>query len=246
MNFYRKERLIIINNNNEENTYVINEKTTIIHVHKKDGSMLEAKIDTDDLERVLAKGNWFAEWHKDFNSYLVLNLSYNSEDKHHSEKQNLQSFILGVNTKAPIRHINDDTLDNRKSNLKLFNQNTINDYVASDSDAESVKVILRDKYGKENARTLIDMDDLDKVINSGYSWVVYKIKGEPYVVANTQDGRVFLNKYIMDTPADMISHHINLNPLDNRKLNLENKVLEIVADTVSTDVTDIKSNEDEI
>jgi hypothetical protein len=235
--------LIIIKNNNEENTDVINGNTAILKVHKKDGSILEAKIDTDDLKRVLEKGIWFAEWHKDFNNFLVQNISYSSEDKHHCEKQNLQSFILGVNTKAPIRHINGDTLDNRKSNLELFNQNTINDYVELDS--ETVGLILRDKYGKENAKAIIDKQDLNKIINSGYAWVVYKIKGEPYVVANTQNGRVFLNRFIMDTPEEMISHHINLNPLDNRRLNLENKVLNVISDTVSEDVTDIPNNEDE-
>ena len=84
---------------------------------------------------------------------------------------------------------------------------------------------MKDKYGKENAKTLIDKEDLDKVINTGYSWVCHKINGEPYAVANTPEGRVLLNRYIMQTPDGDVTHARNRNTLDNRKANLEHITL---------------------
>ena len=136
------------------------------------------------------------------------------------EKQTLHAFILGALPNAPIRHLNGNTLDNRKANIALFDQNTINDYKELDSD--TIAIILRDKYGRENGRTFIDKEDFDKVVNSRYAWILYKNNSKPYAVANTPEGRIFLNKFIMDTPENFITHPINLNTLDNRKSNLEN------------------------
>ena len=133
----------------------------------------------------------------------------------------MQSFILDVHPKAPVRHINGDTLDNRKANLEVYNQNTINDY--EEFDEESVAVILRDRYGKEKTRTIIDKEDLNRVVNNDYTWVLFKKDTEPYAVANTPEGKIYLNRFIMSTTEDMVTHPINLNTLDNRKANLENK-----------------------
>jgi len=193
-------------------------------LHKKDGTTINATIDAEDLTKVLEKGTWFAQWHKDFNNYLVLTLSEQAVGgKKTIEKQTLQSFLLNVNTKAPIRHLNGDTLDNRKCNLELYEQNKINDY--QEFNADTIAIILRDKYGKENGKTLIDKEDLDRVISTGYCWVCYKINGEPYAVANTPEGRIFLNKFIMQTSEGKVTHAINLNTLDNRKANLEHTTL---------------------
>ncbi|WP_246599358.1 hypothetical protein [Clostridium lacusfryxellense] len=145
----------------------------------------------------------------------------------------MQSFILDVHPKAPVRHINGDTLDNRKCNLEVYNQNTINDYEEHDED--SVGVILRDRYGKEKARTIIDKEDLNRVVNNDYTWVLFKKDTEPYAVANTPEGKIYLNRFIMSTTEDMVTHPINLNTLDNRKANLENKY---------ANVEDVKVNEE--
>ena len=145
----------------------------------------------------------------------------------------MQSFILEVHPKAPVRHINGDTLDNRKCNLEVYDQNTINSYEELDED--SVAVILRDRYGKEKSRTIIDKEDVNRVINNGYAWVLFKKDTEPYAVANTPGGKIYLNRFIMGTTEDMVTHPINLNTLDNRKANLENK---------NANVEDVKLNEE--
>jgi hypothetical protein len=211
------------------NEYEISGEVATLKLNKKDGTALNisAVIDLEDLKAVLEKGVWYAEWNKDFNSYLVVNsIEYYSEGRRCSGKQTLQAFLLKVHTKAPIRHINGDTLDNRKANLEIYVQKNTNNYEFFDQN--STAIILRDKYGKKEAKTLIDNDDLDRVINYGYAWVCHKIKGEAYAVANTPGGRVYLNRFIMNTPENMVTHAINLNNLDNRKTNLKNLLKEIL------------------
>ncbi|AKN29988.1 hypothetical protein Ccar_03735 [Clostridium carboxidivorans P7] len=203
------------------NEYEIKENIAYVKLRKKDGTFIDTKIDAEDLKAVLEKGTWFAEWNKEFNNYLALTLNHQSvKGKTVKEKQTLHSFILATHTKTPIRHLNGDTLDNRKCNIEIYNQNTVvNDYETVDS--ESVYIILRDKYGRKKERVLIDSEDLDRVINSGNSWVYYMSQGEHYAVANTPNGRIYLKDFIMNTPEDMIIKCISHNTLDNRKCNLE-------------------------
>lgn len=169
----------------------------------------------------MAKGNWFAEWNKDFNNYMVQTIIESIVDgKKHFEKQSLQSFLMNLNTHAPIRYCNGDTLDNRKSNIELYVPRNINNY--EEFNESTFALILRDKYGNLNGKSLIDKEDLTRVLNIGYPWVAHKVKGEPFAIANTPEGRIFMNRFVMDTPEDMITHPINLNTLDNRKSNLKN------------------------
>ncbi len=136
-------------------------------------------------------------------------------------KQTIQSVILDVNTKAPIKHLNGNTLDNRKENLELYNRNLKND--CTKIDHETMGIILRDKFGNPKETALISMEDVNKVVKDGYNWVTYKKGMEIMVVANTKDGRIRLDELIMNPDETMKIHHINLNPLDNRRKNLELK-----------------------
>jgi len=208
------------------NEYEVKENVAYVKLSKKDGMTIDTKIDSEDLSKVLEKGTWFAEWSKDFNNYLVKTLSSSSADgKNTKEKQTLQSFILDTNTRTPIRHINGDTLDNRKCNIVIYDQNAVtNDYEVVDKD--SVYIILRDKYGIPTKKALIDYDDLDRVINSSHSWVSYFHDGAHYAVANTKNGRVYLYNFIMNTPEDMITKLVTNSTLDNRKSNLKNEPIE--------------------
>lgn len=208
----------------KENEYEINGEVACLKLRKKNGKFIDAKIDAEDLKRVLEKGTWIAQWHKDFNNYLVQNVIFsNVNGKKRKETQSLHTFIMNAHPKAPVRHLNGDTLDNRKCNLEIFDQNKENEY--EEKDSETTAIILRDKYGIVKAKAIIDKEDLDKVVNSGYVWVYYKRQGEPCAVANSPEGRIFLDRFIMNTPEEEVAIHINLNPLDNRKCNLENKIL---------------------
>lgn len=84
-------------------------------------------------------------------------------------------------------------------------------------------IILRDKFGNPKETALISMEDVNKVIKDGYNWVYYKNGSNMMVVANTPEGRIHLDELIMNPDETMKVHHINLNPLDNRRNNLENQ-----------------------
>ena len=84
-----------------------------------------------------------------------------------------------------------------------------NEIIEHDDYAE---IILYDKSNKEVARTLIDLEDINKC--RIYKWHLQ----EGY--AQNSKTRLMLHRYIMDCPSDMIIDHINRNKLDNRKCNL--------------------------
>lgn len=208
------------NYKNIENNFNTEEDVTFITILKKNGDELIAKIDSTDLDSVKSNGTWFAEWNKDFNNYLVLNISNTKKNKKNKPlKQSLQSIILNVSNTTPIRHINGDTLDNRRCNLEIVQRNTKNEYEKIDADTFAIS--LKDKYGKEQAKALISSSDLHTVVNDNYSWVYYRNNNDICVIANTPDGRVHLDRIIMKPSDSETIHHINLNPLDNRRNNLE-------------------------
>lgn len=212
---------ITTNYKNIENKYEIRDGVAFISLHKKDGSELTAKIDIADIEKVKNTGVFFAEWQKDFNSYIVQNISSEKLNKNSKPlKQNLQSIILDTNSKAPIRHINGDTLDNRRSNLEIVERNQKNDYEVVDKD--TIAIILRDKYGKALSKALLSKVDLKQIITDEFSWVEYKVNNDICVIANTPNGRIHLDRVLMVPSETQTVHHINLNPLDNRRSNLEN------------------------
>jgi len=214
--------LININYKSSENKYEIQGDIALISLLKKNGSELIAKIDASDMEKAKIIGTWFAEWHKDFNSYLVQNISSTKTNKQSKPlKQTLHSVILDANPKTLINHINGDTLDNRKCNLEIVERNTKNDYEILDE--TTIAVLLRDKTGKVCSKVLISKEDLDTVVTDEFSWVEYKIDGNIHVIANTASGRIHLDKLLM-TPIDSeVIHHINLNPLDCKRTNMEKK-----------------------
>ena len=193
---------------------------TLMTILKKNGTELTTKIDTADIEKVKNAGTWFAEWHKDFNSYLVQSISSTKTNKKSKPlKQSLQTIIMDVAPTTPVKHINGDTLDNTKSNLKIFNRNEKNEF--ENVDTHTVAVMLKDKYGNIHSKALISSEDFHTVVNDNYSWVSAKVHGKDCVVANTPEGRIHLDILLMNPSENQIVHHINLNPMDNRRPNLE-------------------------
>jgi len=207
----------------KSNEYEINGDVAYIELMKKDSTTIKATIDAENLENVLAKGTWFAQWSKDFNNYLVQTLCevYKGDEKR-VEKITLQSFLMNLHTKSPIIFKNGDTLDNRICNLELYKQNATNDF--KELDAETVAIILRDKFGKENGKAIIDKDDFERVLSTGLHWDCQMVNSKPFAVANTPEGRIFLNKFIMQTPENDFLKAINLNTLDTRKSNIRHIV----------------------
>lgn len=194
-----------------EHEIIIGDKA-ILKLKKRDGSFINTQIDMVDLEKVLNKGIWSPEWNKDYNNYLVQNISY-------KEKTFLHSFVLDENSKTPIIHLDGNPLNNCRSNLNIYNQDMKNEY--EEVDDNTVYIILRDNNGVKRAKTYIDKDDIDRVINSGFSWCYFKYNKSPYAVANTPEGRIYLHDFIMNNDEDMVIDDKIHNTLDNRKKELK-------------------------
>ena len=80
------------------------------------------------------------------------------------------------------------------------------------------EIILYDKQCEEIARTLIDLEDIDKVKDC--KW---RMNDQGYAITDIVGGlggKIRLHRLIMDCPDDMVVDHINHNSLDNRKFNL--------------------------
>ena len=75
-------------------------------------------IDREDFKRVNAEGKWFANQRgRDGIFYAARNGKYLNGKR--GKKIYLQNFILGFPKNKVVDHINLDTLDNRKSNLRV-------------------------------------------------------------------------------------------------------------------------------
>ena len=73
---------------------------------------------------------------------------------------------------------------------------------------------------QNNLKTLIDLEDLERVKTMGW-YAKYDSHTNGYYVCGGSDG-VRLHRLVMDTPSNMVVDHIDRNTLDNRKSNLLN------------------------
>ncbi len=209
-----------------QNTYKIEQETVLLTVFNKKGKAFIAQFDLEDLEKVQALRTWQVQWNKEFNNYMIqTSQEIIKNGKKRYIKPTLQSTILGTSPNAPIRHINGNLLDNRKANLEIYNRQQINDYEVLENNV--IAVHLKDRYGNLVNKALISAEDFDQVIHEKYTWICQKkANGQPYAIAHTESGRLYLDTYLTNCPSGFHVYHINKNPLDNRRQNLELKAIE--------------------
>ena len=99
-----------------KNTFEIRGDKAIIFLPRKDGSVIETVIDVNDLNRVKEiSGTWFAHWNIGTQSfYVVANITKNG--KHGIER--LHRWITNPLKREHVDHIDHDTLNNTRSNLR--------------------------------------------------------------------------------------------------------------------------------
>lgn len=103
------------------NNYIIFQEQGIakIELNRRKGENLWAIIDLEDLDRVLnIPYTWFVKYDEDIKSYYAVT-SWYYQDLKRSKPVHLHQFIMNANGKI-VDHENHDTLDDRKSNLRVI------------------------------------------------------------------------------------------------------------------------------
>lgn len=158
------------------NKYIINGNITTLILERKNSDNMETIIDTEDLERLKQQGySWHAQWNvENLEFYATTCIRFTDTDgKRNGKVRALAREIMNVNeTCIKVDHINHNTLDNRKCNLRLTNQseNSLNKNGRNSNNKSGYRnVFWNNNIGKwtvslcKNYKRIIigDYDDVD-------------------------------------------------------------------------------------
>jgi len=103
-----------------KNDYEIRGDVTVIFLDRKDGSRLECLIDTVDLERVQEfEGKWYGSWNAAIQNYYVYGNTL-CERTGRNTGILLHRWVTNAPDKIQVDHINNNTLDNKRSSNLRF------------------------------------------------------------------------------------------------------------------------------
>lgn len=105
------------------NEFEVRGNITAIFLKRKSGIVLETLIDTMDLERAHEfPYTWYPQWSDITKSFYVIGHSY--EKGMAQTTVRLYRWITNAKDNDIVDHINHNTLDNRRCNLRITNKKT--------------------------------------------------------------------------------------------------------------------------
>jgi hypothetical protein len=104
-----------------QNKYITDGDTTVIYIKTKKGEVFETLIDTDDLQKLIDLNlMWHVQWFDFTQSYYASATEYLGMIDGKPKYTTLKLHGVIMNTNERLDHINHNTLDNRKANLRLI------------------------------------------------------------------------------------------------------------------------------
>jgi len=157
--------------------YEIKKDCTILTFKNKKGLILSCTIDSEDLDKITSyKYSWHLRWKNNTKSYYVVASEYKGVSENGNGKYKnvyMQRFLLHAPDDMVVDHINGDTLDNRKSNLRLVsnannlknrggkNSNNTSGYRNVTWDKRNIKWVVQLQVDGKN-KQLGRFDDVDE------------------------------------------------------------------------------------
>jgi len=107
----------------EFNNYIIEGDAAKIEIIRNDGQIIYALVDAEDIELIKLKaGSVYSAWHPDIQNYYIVTTDYLGiiDEKQKYKTVLLHHIIKPVERGYNVDHINHNTIDNRKSNLRVI------------------------------------------------------------------------------------------------------------------------------
>lgn len=131
-----------------KNEYEVKGDITVIKIQSRKYGLLETLIDTEDLAKVKQARSWSVNWYPNAKSFYVV--GYFENGKHIK----LHRFVMGVTEiNKHVDHINHDSLDNRKSELRIVtpSENNQNKRIVSNNKSGYTGVFRNKRLNKWQA-----------------------------------------------------------------------------------------------
>lgn len=101
-----------------KNKYKIDGDITTIYIRSKTYGDFQVLIDTEDLPKVKKASSWYVNWSIKPKSFYVVGCFIDKNGK--QTRRHLHRLVLDIDDpKQLVDHINHNTLDNRKSKLRV-------------------------------------------------------------------------------------------------------------------------------
>lgn len=133
-----------------KNNYRIEGNDVFMELNQRGGGIIETVFDLADLDKVKEyKYKWCPKWRESTQSYYVQSSKYMGIVNGKPKYQNiyLHKYITGTNKDVFVDHIDNDTLNNRKSNFRFLDnqKNLFNRKGANRNSTTGVRNVTYDK-----------------------------------------------------------------------------------------------------